>query len=286
MSQVTSTNSTVLVRGESGTGNTLTAQAIQKNSDRAKQRSWRSASELFGHEEGALTGAHKQKIGQLEAADGGTVFLDEVGELPPELQAKLLRALEERTFQRVGGTRQVNVDIRVVAATNRDLKAAIREGTFREDLYYRLDVISLTLPPLRERREDVSLLANHFTVRYSQMHNRRIDGISPEAIACLVRYDWPGNVRELANAIERAVVLGQGDHVQAEDLPEGVLECQGDADSEPKTYHEAVNQAKRRIIRQAVESSGGSVAGAARQLGLHRNYLHRLLRNLGLKTSS
>ena len=295
VSLVAPTASTVLVRGESGTGKELTAQAIHKNSNRAGQpfvaincatlSRELLASELFGHEKGAFTGAVKQKIGQLEAADGGTVFLDEVGELPPELQAKLLRALEERTFQRVGGTRQVDVDIRVIAATNRDLEAAIREGTFREDLYYRLNVISLTLPPLRERREDIPLLANHFMARYRQMHNRCIDGLSPAAISCLTRYDWPGNVRELANAIERAVVLGQGDDVQPEDLPEGVLECQGEADSEPATFHEAVNQAKRRIIRQALEGSGGSVAGAARQLSLHRNYLHRLLRNLGIKTS-
>ncbi len=292
MSRVAPTDSTVLICGESGTGKELMAQAIHRNSARAEQpfvaincatlSRELLESELFGHERGAFTGAVKSKRGQFEVANGGTVFLDEIGEIPPELQAALLRALEERRFTRVGGTHPIEVDIRVIAATNRDLKTAIREGAFREDLYYRLNVISLTMPPLRDRRDDIPLLANHFVAR-GTMHHRPVSGISPEAVKSLIAYDWPGNVRELANAIERAMVLGQGEHILPEDLPEAVLECPPTAGAEPTTYHEAVNQAKRQLIRQALADSGGSVAEAARRLGLHRNYLHRLLRNLGLK---
>ena len=292
ISRVAPTDSTVLIRGESGTGKELMARAIHKNSERAGMpfvaincavlSQELLESELFGHERGAFTGAVAQKQGQFELASGGTILLDEVGEMPPPIQAKLLRALEEQAFQRVGGTRRIEVDLRILASTNRDLEAAIRQGDFRQDLYYRLSVIPFTMPPLAERREDVSLLANHFAARYSRQHGRPVVGISPAALRCLSAYDWPGNVRELANAVERAVVLGQGDLLRPEDFPETVLECRAAGDA-GLTYHEAVNDAKRRVIRDAVERSAGSVAEAARRLGLHRNYLHRLIRNLGLK---
>jgi len=176
-------------------------------------------SELFGHEKGSFTGAVSQKKGKLEAADGGTVFLDEVGELAVPLQAKLLRVLQEREFERVGGTRSIKVDIRVIAATNRDLKEASRAGSFRQDLYYRLNVVSVRMPALRERKEDIPLLANFFALRFGEKVKRRVAGISAKARACLLRYEWPGNVRELENAIERAVVLGSTELILVEDLP-------------------------------------------------------------------
>ena len=219
--RVAPSDSTVLITGESGTGKELVARAIHSNSPRAERpfvaincaaiTETLLESELFGHERGAFTGAIAQKKGRLETADGGTVLLDEIGELSPALQAKLLRVLQEREFERVGGTRSIAVDFRLVAATNRDLEQAIAAGTFRRDLYYRLNVVSLAVPPLRERPEDIPLLANHFARRHAANMKRRVTGVSPEALACLMAYDWPGNVRELENAIERAVVLGSTD---------------------------------------------------------------------------
>ena len=295
LARVAPTDSTVLLRGESGTGKELAARALHRGSPRADKpfvaincaalSETLLESELFGHEKGAFTGALARKIGKLEVAHTGTVFLDEVGELPLPLQAKLLRALQEREIDRVGGTRPIRVDLRVVAATNRDLEKAIREGAFREDLYYRLNVIGLTLPPLRERREDISLLASHFAAAGSRKLGRRVAGFSPEARACLLRYEWPGNVRELANAVERALVLGDGELIHPEDLPETVLEAApgagGPASVTP--YHETLNRMKHRLILDAVEQAGGNITRAAEALGLHPNYLHRLLSNLGLR---
>jgi transcriptional regulator with GAF, ATPase, and Fis domain len=218
IAKVAPTNSTVLLCGESGTGKELVARAIHHNGSRSNQPfiAINSAalteslleSELFGHEKGSFTGAIAQKPGKLELAHGGTLFLDEVSELALPLQAKLLRVLQERTFERVGGTRTLEADIRLIAATNRDLEAAIHDGLFRQDLYYRLNVVRLTLPPLRDRREDIALLAHHFAAKYGRICKRRIQGLAPEALQSLLNYDWPGNVRELENAIERAVVLG------------------------------------------------------------------------------
>ncbi len=227
------TPATVLIRGESGTGKELAAHAIHLNSPRknlpfvaincAALSEHLLESELFGHEKGSFTGAIAQKKGRLEFADGGTVFLDEVGELAPGLQAKLLRMLETREFERVGGTRLIKVDIRLLAATNRDLEQAISAGAFRADLYYRLAVVTLTMPPLRECRSDIPLLAGHFIARYCKQMGRRIMDLSSRARDCLIGYDWPGNVRELQNALERAVVLGSGDVIQAEDLPRSLV---------------------------------------------------------------
>jgi len=294
LTRVAASDSTVLLRGESGTGKELAARALHRKSRRASRpfvaincatlSETLLASELFGHEKGAFTGATERKIGKFEVADTGTLFLDEVGEIPPPLQAKLLRVLQEKEFERLGSTRPVRADVRVIAATNRDLEKAIHEGTFREDLFYRLNVISCTLPPLRERSEDVPLLASHFAVRFSRQLGRRVLGFTPEARACLKRYAWPGNVRELSNAIERAVVLGENDLIHPEDLPETILEAVPAAERAPVTpYHDTVNEAKKRSILGAVEKAGGNVTRAAELLGLHPNYLHRLISNLDLR---
>jgi transcriptional regulator with GAF, ATPase, and Fis domain len=298
LARVAPTASTVLLRGESGTGKEMAARALHRGSPRsgrafvaincATLSETLLESELFGHEKGAFTGAVARKAGKIEAADGGTLFLDEVGELPLALQAKLLRVLQEREYERVGGSRPLRADVRLIAATNRDLERAIREGTFREDLFYRLNVISITLPPLRERREDVPRLALHFAALSSRAVGRPVDGFTPEARACLLRYDWPGNVRELANAVERAVVLGDGKLIRPEDLPESLLETGatergGRGPGPVGAYHESVNGFKKQLILDAVAAADGNVAEAAARLGLNPTYLHRLIRNFGLK---
>ncbi|HYO11705.1 MAG TPA: sigma 54-interacting transcriptional regulator [Thermoanaerobaculia bacterium] len=288
------TDSTVLLRGESGTGKELAARALHRASPRAERpfvavncatlSETLLESELFGHERGAFTGAVARKSGRVEVADSGTLFLDEVGEIPLPLQAKLLRFLQEREFERLGSTRTIRVDVRVVAATNRDLEKMIREGTFREDLYYRLNVITLHLPPLRERREDVPLLASHFAAVTSRRLGRAVAGFTPEARACLQRYDWPGNVRELANAVERAIVLGEGDLIRPEDLPETLLDAGPPPGSAGARYHEVLHETKRRLILDTLAETRGNVTRAAAVLGLHPNYLHRLISSLGLRT--
>jgi Nif-specific regulatory protein len=295
VSKVAQTDSTVLIRGESGTGKELVARAIHRNSPRAGMpflaincaalTETLLESELFGHEKGAFTGAFAQKRGKLELADRGTVFLDEVGEMPPACQSRLLRLIQEREFERVGGTRQIRSDIRLIAATNRDLEAAIDRGTFRKDLYYRLNVVSLTMPPLRDRREDIPLLASHFVAKHGKRARRRVAGIAPEAVACLKAHDWPGNVRDLENAIERAVVLGSTDLIMAEDLPETVFESAPHGAGAIGGYHEAIRDEKMRIILAALDQTEGSFTEAAKLLGIHPNYLHRLVRNLDLRTA-
>ena len=293
IAKVAPTDSTVLLFGESGTGKELAARAIHQNSKRANKPFMAVncaalaesllESELFGHEKGSFTGALVQKKGRLEVAEGGTVFLDEIGELSPALQVKLLRVLQEREFERVGGTKPIKLDIRVITATNRNLEEAVSQGSFRQDLYYRLNVVSLEMPPLRNRQEDIPLLANYFAAKYGKKCNRRVMGIAPQAQARLVAYDWPGNVRELENAIERAVVLGSTERILPEDLPESVLESASIV-SEPATkYHEAVVQTKKQIILSAMAQANGSYTEAAKILGVHPNYLHRLIRNLNLK---
>jgi transcriptional regulator with GAF, ATPase, and Fis domain len=299
ISRVAPTDSTVLITGESGTGKELVARAIHRNSRRADRPfvAINSAaitptlleSELFGHERGAFTGAVAQKKGKLEAADGGTVFLDEIGELSLELQAKLLRVLEDHQFDRVGGTRSVRVDFRLIAATNRNLELAISESLFRRDLYYRLKVVSLAMPALKDRREDIPLLANWFVRRHADKARRTIAGFSPDALACLNAYEWPGNVRELENAVEHAVVLGFDPLILRDDLPEAVTDAgaslQAAAGRGLPLFHEAVTQAKKDLIVRAVEDARGNYSMAARALGLHPNYLHRLIRNLQLKAA-
>jgi len=291
--RVAPSESTVLIYGESGTGKELAARAIHKNSMRKDQAflalncaaltETLLESELFGHEKGAFTSAVCQKKGLLEVAEGGTVFLDEVGELPLTLQAKLLRVLQERELVRVGGTRAIKINVRFLAATNKDLQKAVREEKFRDDLFHRLNVISLTLPALREHPEDIPVLAELFVARNAKKCNRVVKGISPESRGCLLKYDWPGNIRELENAMERAVVIGSSDFILPEDLPEAVLETEPSSASESAKYHDAIRDLKKQLILSALDESGGSFVEAARILGVHANYLHRLIRNLDLR---
>jgi Nif-specific regulatory protein len=293
LARVAPTESTVLIEGESGTGKELAARALHRNSHRGNKPfvaincaaipETLLESDLFGHERGAFTGAAVLKKGRLEVADGGVVFLDEIGELAPALQVKLLRVLQEREFERVGGTRPIKVDIRLIAATNRELTEAVRKGQFRQDLYYRLAVVRLTMPPLRERREDIPMLTRHFLQKYAKRSKVKPKPVSREAMAALVHYEWPGNVRELENAIERALVMGSSDSVLLEDLPESLLEQESPAELHEGKYHASVKELKKQLIADAVEQTQGNYVEAAAILGVHPNYLHRLIRNLGLK---
>jgi transcriptional regulator with GAF, ATPase, and Fis domain len=295
LARVAPTESTVLIEGESGTGKELLARALHRNSHRANKPfvaincaaipESLLESDLFGHERGAFTGAAAQKKGRLEVADGGVVFLDEIGELAPVLQVKLLRVLQEREFERVGGTQSIKIDIRLVAATNRDLTEAVRSGEFRQDLYYRLAVVKLTMPPLREHRDDIPMLTRHFVQKYAKRSKVKPKPVSREAMAALVNYEWPGNVRELENAIERALVMGTSDAVLLEDLPESLLEQESPAEMHQGKYHASVKELKKQLILDAVEQTRGNYVEAAGILGVHPNYLHRLIRNLGLKES-
>jgi DNA-binding NtrC family response regulator len=290
--RVAATDATVLLRGESGTGKELIAKAIHANGARASGPfvaincaalpDALLESELFGHERGAFTGALSQQLGRFELAQGGTVFLDEIGELAPGLQAKLLRVLEQRVVDRVGGRRSIPIDVRLIAATNRDLEAAMAAGSFRKDLFYRLNVVLYEVPPLRERRDDIPLLAAYFVRQHSARCRRVVRGISPAARAILLRHDWPGNVRELSNVVERAVVLGHSDVITPEDLPESLVETSAAADS-LRGFHGKVAATKRDIIREALHRNGGNVAAAARELELQVTYLHRLIRNLDIR---
>jgi transcriptional regulator with GAF, ATPase, and Fis domain len=293
--RVAHTDSTVLVQGDSGTGKELVAHAIHRNSPRTERpfvaincaaiAETLLESELFGHEKGAFTGAAALKKGKVEVAEGGTLFLDEVSELAPGLQAKLLRVLQEREFERLGGTHPIKLDIRVVAATNKSLPEAVKAGTFRNDLFYRLNVVAITMPPLRERREDISLLANHFVAKASRKCGMRVKALSPEALACLMHYDWPGNVRELENALERALVLGSTDTILADDLPDAVLEADSTAPVPGAKYYATIKDAKKQLVLQALQEANGSYIEAAKALGMHPNSLLRLIRNLDLKTA-
>jgi Nif-specific regulatory protein len=293
IAKVAPTDATVLIRGESGTGKELAARAIHMSSTRAAKpfiaingatlSETLLESELFGHEKGAFTGAIAQKRGKLEVADGGTLFLDEIGELTPLIQAKLLRVLQEHEFERVGGMRPIKVDVRIVTATSKDLEEAVSQGSFRQDLYYRLNVVSVTMPPLRDRREDIQLLATYFSSAYSKKCKRRIKGISPEARSVLRAHDWPGNVRELQNALERAVVLGSTEMLVPEDLPEALFETGNISTPAVAGYHDALKKAKRSIVIKAIEEAQGNYTEAAKRLGLHATNLHRLIRNLDLR---
>jgi transcriptional regulator with GAF, ATPase, and Fis domain len=293
LTRVAPTDSTVLIVGESGTGKELAARALHRNSPRAGNPFMAIncaaipetllESDLFGHERGAFTGAAGLKKGRLEVADGGVVFLDEIGELTPTMQVKLLRVLQEREFERVGGTHPIKVDIRLVAATNCNLEEAVQNGAFRQDLYYRLAVVKMAMPALRDHREDIPMLARHFVQKHAKRCKVKARPISREALACLVNYDWPGNVRELENAIERALVLGSSEMILPEDLPESLLERTPSAEMTEAKYHAAVKELKKQLILDAVEQTRGSYADAAKILGVHPNYLHRLIRNLELK---
>ena len=293
LGRVAPTDATVLIGGESGTGKELAARAIHRNSPRSNKPFMAIncaaipetllESELFGYEKGAFTGAVAQKKGRLEAADGGVVFLDEIGELAPALQVKLLRALQEREFERIGGTRPIKVDIRLIAATNRDLEDSVRLGQFRQDLFFRLNVVSLTMPSLREHKDDIPSLVSFFVEKHFKKCGAKPKPLSREALACLMNYDWPGNVRELENVIERALVLGASEEILPEDLPEALLERDTAPGVSEAKYHAAVKDLKKRLIQNALQEARGSYTEAARLLGVHPNYLHRLIRNLDLK---
>lgn len=284
-------DATVLITGESGTGKELVARALHQKSARqdrpfiavncAAISEQLFESDLFGHVKGAFTGAVSDKKGRFELAQNGTIFLDEIGELTPKLQAKLLRVLQERVFERVGGTQTYPLDIRVIAATNRDLADEVHEGRFREDLYHRLNVITLESPPLRERKGDIPLLAQYFLQRSAERCKRQVQGLSKEAQEIILQYSWPGNVRELENAMERAVVLGVSEWVLPEDLPESLLES-SPRDANAK-FHHSVQQTKRDAIIDAYVQANGDYKQAAKILGLHPNYLLRLVRNLNLR---
>jgi transcriptional regulator with GAF, ATPase, and Fis domain len=292
--RVAATDSTVLIQGESGTGKELVARAIHNSSSRADGpfvavncaaiTETLLESELFGHEKGAFTGAVTQKKGKVELANGGTLFLDEIGEFAVALQAKLLRVLQEREFERVGGTHPMKIDARFVAATNRGLLQAVEAGTFRRDLYHRLNVVSITLPALRERAEDIPLLADYFVAKASRKCRIRPKPISAEVQACLLSYDWPGNVRELEHAMERALVLGASDKVLPEDLPSEIVES---APGEPNSssFQSVVKEQKKQVVQKAMQQSNGNYIEAAKLLGIHPNSLLRLIRNLNLKGS-
>jgi DNA-binding NtrC family response regulator len=292
--QVAGSRSTVMVYGKSGTGKELVAKAIHYNSPRSTKAfvavncaaipAELLESELFGHEKGAFTGAIATKVGKFELATGGTLFLDEIGHMRLDLQAKILRALQEREIERVGGTRTIKIDVRVLAATNRDLKKGIEEGTFREDLYYRLNVVPITLPPLRQRREDIPLLVEHFITKYNREFVRKVKGFSAGATAALYQYDWPGNVRELENVIERAVALAQSETISLRELPLEISILGGDVIEDIQkaglTLREARSHFERQYILNILERVQWNQTEAARVLGLHRNTLAWKLQRL------
>jgi DNA-binding NtrC family response regulator len=290
-------SSTVLLLGESGTGKEVFAHAIHRWSDRRERplvvvncvalSEHLLESELFGHEKGAFTGAHQAKKGKFELAHGGTVFLDEIGDMPPGLQAKLLRVLQDHNFERVGGTKPIRADLRVIAATNRDLDHAAKEGRFRQDLFYRLNVVRITLPPLRDRMEDLSVLVPHLVAKFAAETKKMVRGVSAQAMARLQAHAWPGNVRELANVIERAVVLCSGDHIQTDDLALPHLAHTPAAPLPTSAgngeFHSQVRASKQAIIRAALDRAGGNQTKAAELLGLQRTYLVKLLRELEIR---
>lgn len=288
----------VLISGESGTGKELIARAIHYNSRRAKGPFIKVncaalpesllESELFGHEKGAFTGAQTLRQGLFERANEGTLLLDEIGEMPLVLQAKLLRILQEREFERIGSHQTIKVDIRIIAATNRDLQAMVKEGTFREDLFYRLNVIHLILPPLRDRREDISLLANHFLQKFSSENQRDIIDIDPMAMSLLTAWSWPGNIRELSNVIERAVVMNSGPIIFSEDLPPQIRQpvCNaGEAKTAPvgeRNLKEEIKRVEKRIIMEVLEQQEGNRTRTALMLGISRRALMYKLQEYGI----
>ena len=283
VAQVAASEATVLITGESGTGKEMIAGAIHFNSRRKEGPFVRIncaaitetllESELFGHEKGAFTGAHRRKEGRFVQAHGGSLFLDEISEMSHAMQVKLLRVLQERELTRVGGEDPIRVDVRVIAATNRDLVQDMEAGRFREDLYYRLNVVNLHIPPLRQRREDIPLLAQHFLTRFSEKNRKSFKGITPQAMDRLLKYDWPGNVRELMNAVERGVVLGRSEYLDVEDLPLLVDELGKQRSVSPLQGDLSLEEVEKSTILKALESTGGNKSEAARRLGITRKTL-------------
>jgi two-component system, NtrC family, response regulator HydG len=292
--KVAPTDATVLVLGESGTGKELVARALHEQSRRrgapfvpvscAALPEGLLESELFGHEKGSFTGAVRRKIGRFELADGGTLFLDEVGELPPAVQVKLLRVLQERRFERVGGEETIEVDVRLVSATNRDLRARAAAGAFREDLYYRLAIVPLALPPLRERGGDVALLAEHFLAKHAARLGCRLDGFEPDAMALLSRQTWAGNVRELENAVQQAMVFAEGPRVRAEDLPPALRDAPPalPVPTGDRPLPEILDDLERQLVADAMRRAHGVKAEAARLLGVKPSALYYKLEKYGI----
>jgi transcriptional regulator with GAF, ATPase, and Fis domain len=304
--QVAPTHSTVLLRGETGTGKELVAHAIHINSPRegkpfvrvncAALASGVLESELFGHEKGAFTGAVARRPGRFELADGGTLFLDECGDIPAEVQVKLLRVLQEREFERVGGTDTIRVDVRVVSATHRDLEQQMADGKFREDLYYRLNVFPITLPPLRDRLEDLARLVDHFLHKFNRTTGKTVRGFDASAIAAMQQYSWPGNVRELENVVERAIIVCRGGEVTAGDLdfgrrgsvlaaaaPPAVGAMAGGVAGAGRPLQARLQEQEKNEIVAAIERNQGNIAGAARALGINRSTLYYRLRKHALE---
>lgn len=294
--KVARSNSTVLIRGESGTGKELIARAVHNQSPRFSEmfQAVNCAainenlleSELFGHEKGSFTGAHADKKGLFEIADKGTLFLDEIAELDVGIQAKLLRALQERKIRRVGGTHELNVDVRVIAATNRDLRAMVADGRFRDDLYYRINVLSIDVPPLRERRDDIPVLIDYFLKKHTRNTSRLVRGLTPETKKVMVEYNWPGNVRQLESAIERAILLCEGDQITLEDLPSEVRQDSGSiTEGAFKLPSEGINfeDVERNLITQAMEQTDYNITKAAKLLGLTFRTLQYRLEKFGIK---
>jgi DNA-binding NtrC family response regulator len=291
---VADTNATVLIIGENGTGKEMLARAIHEESQRARRpfigvscaalTESLIESELFGHEKGAFTSANYMRQGRFELADGGTLFLDEIVELTPGVQVKLLRVLQERSFERVGGTKTLTVDIRLIAASNRDLETEVAASHFRRDLFYRLNVVPLVLPPLRERAEDIPGLAAHFAAKAAEKHGRATPQLQPALVDSLHEYEWPGNVRELENLMERLVLLDRGATLGLEFLPEKMLKAQpAPGVSSDKTFEGAVTALKRKLIVTALEAEHGNKVAAAKRLGISRSYLHRLISEFGIQ---
>jgi len=298
--KVADSDSTVLIFGETGTGKELVARAIHYRSNRmdkplvpincAAIPGDLLESELFGYEKGAFTGAHKTKAGRFELADGGTLFLDEIGEMSPQLQVKLLRVLQERSFERLGAVKSIQVDVRIVAATNRDLEASIRDGKFREDLYYRLSVIPIHIPPLRDRREDIPVLIEHFLENFNKQKKKEVEGITPRAMEALVQYSWPGNVRELENLVERLVVIKRAGTIDLDDLPEKIRGADFE-DNLPRIFlpedgiqlDAAVHRLEKELIIQALKRTNGVKKEAARLLGMKRTTLIQKMKRGNIK---
>jgi len=281
--QVADKEANVLILGESGTGKEVVARAIHELSARAQGPfvpvncgaipGDLLESELFGHEKGAFTGAISARRGRFELAEGGTLFLDEIGDMPMPMQVKLLRVLQERTFERVGGSKPLRADVRIIAATHRNLEEMIAKGTFRQDLYYRLNVVAIEMPPLRQRREDIPQLAHHFLRRYGERNRKSVQGFTPQAMDLLIHYDWPGNIRELENAVERAVVLLTGEYISERELPLAIVGTPVPACSSADDVIQPLVEVEKEVILAALEKTGGNKTEAARQLGITRKTL-------------
>ena len=286
-------NATVMLLGESGTGKEIFARNIHNWSERRDKpfvtincvglSKELLESDLFGHEQGAFTGANQRKKGKLELVHGGTVFFDEIGDISQELQAKLLRFLQEREFERVGGVTPISVDVRVIAATNRNLEMALEKGVFREDLYHRLNVVPVSLPPLRDRKEDIPALSHYFLRKYSTATRRSVREISTAAMERLTVYNWPGNVRELANVVERAVVLGSGPTIGLEDLPSRIVASESTTASHSFSYREGMYAARKELVLKALSRTQGNRSAAAKILGLEAKYFLKLMKSLGIE---